>query len=266
MITGRVNQTSFQNVATISTGLVKYALFVTIILSFIAHHTIAGLLIWNENTKLRYFLWSISQTSKILLKILNVRVTREGPLGEVRQRLVIANHLSYLDVVILFAYYPSLFVTSVEIKETFLLGRICKLAGCFFVERRRSKRSMETKNNELNEMKEKFSQGYNIFLFPEGTSSDGSGVLPFKGTFFQLAVDTATKVQPMCLKYTGDNRDVPPWYGDMTFPDHFFKLCLQREITAHLIVLEEVEGTEKMALAKRTQELISEAYDNNRNS
>lgn len=263
MITGRVNQTSFQNVSALSSGLVKYALFATIILLFIVHHTIAGLVIWNQKLKLRYFLWSISQTAKLCLKVLNVRVTREGARGEVKQRLIVANHLSYLDVLILFAFYPSLFVTSVEIKETFLLGRICKLAGCFFVERRKSKRSIETKNNELNEMKEKFSLGYNIFLFPEGTSSDGSGVLPFKGTFFQLAVDTATKVQPMCLKYTGDNRDIPPWYGDMTFPDHLFKLCLQREITAHLTILEEVEGTEKMALAKKTQELISEAYEKN---
>lgn len=263
MISGRVNPSASVNLVSLSSGIVKYALFVSIILSFIVHHTVAGLLIWNEKLKLRYFLWSISQTAKVLLKVLNVRVTREGYLGEIKQRLIVANHLSYLDVLILFAYYPSLFVTSVEIRETFLLGRICKLAGCFFVERRKSKRSIETKETELNDMKSKFSQGYNIFLFPEGTSSDGSGVLPFKGTFFQLAVDTGTKVQPMCLKYTGENRDASPWYGDMTFPDHLFKLCLQRELSAHLTILEQVEGTEKMALAKRTHEMISEAYGKN---
>ena len=264
MIPGRVTQTTNFSLFSLIFGLVKLTLFAVIISGFIAHHTVANLLIWNHNLKLRYFLWSISQTAKLLMKVLNVKVTKEGHAGKVTQKLIVANHLSYLDVVILFAYYPSLFVTSVEIKETFLLGRICKLAGCFFVERRRSKRSLETKNIELQDMKEKFSLGYNIFLFPEGTSSDGrSGVLPFKGTFFQLAIDTGSKVQPMCLKYTGSNRDIPPWYGDMTFPDHLFKLCLQSEISAHLIVLDEVSGTEKMALAKITQDMISEAYSRN---
>ena len=261
MISGRVAQPSNDNLLSLPFGLVKYCLFTLIILTFLVHHTIAGLLIWNEKLRFRYFLWSISQTCKVVLRLLNVSVSVEGDKGVIKQKLIVSNHLSYMDVVILFAYYPSLFITSVEIKNTFLLGRICKLAGCFFVERRKSHRSMETKNNELNSMKEKFDQGFNVFLFPEGTSSDGSGVLPFKGTFFQLAVDTGTKVQPMCLKYTGPNAQVSPWYGDMTFPDHLFKICLQREITAHLTILDEVDGIEKMAFAKKTQEMISEAYE-----
>lgn len=263
MISGRVAQTSNVSLLSFSSGLVKYFLFFLIVLTFLVHNTLADLLIRNEKVKLRYFLWSISRTCKVALRLLNVRVSIEGAKAEIRQKLIVSNHLSYLDAIILFAYFPSLFITSVEIRETFLLGRVCKLGGCFFVERRKSRRSMETKNNELKAIKEKFSQGFNVFLFPEGTSSDGSGVLPFKGTFFQLAVDTGTKVQPMCLKYTGPNAHVSPWYGDMTFPDHLFKICLQREITAHLTILEEVEGTEKMAFAKKTQEMISEAYEKN---
>lgn len=109
-------------------------------------------------------------------------------------------------------------------------------------------------------MLEKFRQGFSVFLFPEGTSSDGSSVLPFKGTFFQLAVDTQTPVRPLCLKYLGKNRDVPPWYGDMTFPDHLFRVCLQEQIEVSLTVLPEVTGTEKMLLAKQCHSLIAEAY------
>lgn len=244
-------------------GIIKYAFFLILMVFFLIHHSIVSKLVFSEKLKLRYFLKSISVTSKIALKLLNVKVSRFGVGGEVKQRLIVANHLSYLDVLILFAHYPSLFITSVEIRETFLLGRICRLAGCFFVERRKNFHSRETKFLELKEMNEKFRQGFNIFLFPEGTSSDGLSVLPFKSTFFQLAVDTQTKTQPMCLKYTGENADIPPWHGDMTFADHLFKLCLQREINASLTVLEEVEGTEKTALAKLTHEIISEAYAKN---
>ncbi|MFP5385526.1 MAG: lysophospholipid acyltransferase family protein [Bacteriovoracia bacterium] len=251
------------NLTQFTKGIFKYFLFVLLMIVFILHHSIVSLLVFNERSRLRYFLKSISLTSGLALKVLNIKVVRTGGRGEVRQKLIVANHLSYLDVLILFSNYPSLFVTSVEIRETFFLGEICKLAGCFFVERRKAFHRSETKFLELKKMKEKFSQGFNIFLFPEGTSTDGSCVLPFKSTFFQLAVDTQTKIQPMCLKYTGENAHVSPWHGDMTFHKHLFKVCLQSEITANLTVLEEVEGSEKLALAKLTHEIISDAYEKN---
>lgn len=227
---------------------------------FVIHHTLVSLFIWNEKSRLKYYLRSISLTSKLALKVLNVRVAYEGVRGEVNQKLLVANHLSYLDVLILFAEYPSLFITSTEIRDTFLLGRICKLAGCFFVERRKQKHTPETKNTELESMKEKLSEGFSVFLFPEGTSSDGSGVLPFKGTFFQMAVDAEIDVQPLCLKYMGENKDVAPWYGDMTFPDHLYGLCKQKEINAKVVSLPSLRGTSKMQLAGESFALISEAY------
>jgi 1-acyl-sn-glycerol-3-phosphate acyltransferase len=203
---------------------------------------------------------SIQLTSKVALKVLRVKINRVGVRGEVTKRLIVANHLSYLDVLVLSTEFPSLFVTSTEIRDTFLLGDICKLAGCFFVERRRDKRSVATKEIELADMKGKFDQGFNVFLFPEGTSSDGKQVLPFKGTFFQLAIDTNTPVVPMVLKYEGENRDVPPWYGDMTFPDHLYSICSAKDLEVTLTVLPEVMEEEKMKFAKTCYEHISHAY------
>jgi len=244
-------------------GIFKFITFSGLMCLFMIHHTLVSIFIWNEKLRLKYFLQSISLTSKLALKVLNVRVNHSGQRGEVNQKLLVANHLSYLDVLILFAEYPSLFITSTEIRDTFLLGRICKLAGCFFVERRKDRHTANTKNSELEMMKEKLNAGFNVFLFPEGTSSDGSGVLPFKGTFFQMAVDADIDVQPLCLKYTGDNRDVPPWYGDMTFPDHLFKLCMQTEINAKVITLPPLRGTTKMQLASDSFASVSGAYGAN---
>lgn len=241
-------------------GFIKFFLFLSVTILFIVHHTIASVLIWDEKKRFKYFLRSISLTARVGLFILNVKVNRQGSRGEVKQRLIVANHLSYLDVLILFAYYPSLFITSVEIKETFLLGRITKLAGCFFVERRKEKRSLETKDVELNDMREKFSQNFNIFLFPEGTSSDGKGVLPFKSTFFQLAVDSQTPVIPVCLKYKGESADYVPWYGKMTFPDHLLKLCFQKEILAEVSEQDEILAHDRFEFARVAQKYISEAY------
>lgn len=241
-------------------ALIKYTAFGSLIAAFLAHHTLITFIVRNEEKRHRYFLKSIQITSKLALKVLNVKITRHGIRGEVSQRLIVANHLSYLDVLVLFTEFPALFVTSTEIRDTFLLGDICKMAGCFFVERRRDKRSVDTKNQELNSMKQKFANGFNVFLFPEGTSSDGRQVLPFKGTFFQLAIDTHTPVVPVVLKYNGENRDVPPWYGDMTFPDHLFRLCNEKELKVSVTVLPEVMEEEKMKFAKTCYEHISHAY------
>lgn len=250
----------FQNLAAFFIGGFKLVLFVSMMVLFIVHHSIAGILIWSEELRLKYFLRSISFTAKLCLSLLNIKVNRQGAGGEVTQRLIVANHLSYLDVLILFSHFPSLFVTSVEIRETPVLGRICRLAGCFFVERRKEKRNESTKNEELETMKAKLLQGNNIFLFPEGTSSDGTSVLPFKNTFFQLSIDTNTRVVPMCLKYTGSNAHIFPWYGEMTFLDHLVTVCFQKQIEVSLIVLPEVLGTDRMLLASETHQIISETY------
>ena len=241
-------------------GMVKFFLFASVILLFLCHHSLILLLIKDEKKRLKYFLRSIRYTSRIGLRILNVRTTYLGARGEVKERLIVANHLSYLDVLVLFSRYPSLFITSTDIRDTFLLGRICQLAGCFFVERNKRKHTPETKMKELSQMKEKLALGFNVFLFPEGTSSDGSGVLPFKSTFFQLAVDCGTPVIPLCLKYNEKN---VPWYGDMTFPDHLFGLCMEDSITCTLEELPEVVSDIKTELAHRSFECIKDAYERN---
>jgi len=241
-------------------GMGKFLVISLTILFFLAHHFFAGLILRNEKFKLKYYLKSIQLTARWILCILNVKVDVKGDKSKITEGLIVSNHLSYLDVIILFSYFPSLFITSTDIRDTFLLGDICKLAGCFFVERRKEKRNPETKSQELKLIQTKFEQGFNIFLFPEGTSGDGSGVLPFKVTFFQLAVETQTPVFPICLKYLGDNSHLPPWYGDMTFPDHLFKLCTQEKISVVIRILPEIRAQDKVSYAHLSFQEISKTY------
>lgn len=244
-------------------GVLKFSLFFAVLIIFIIHQTLIDLIWRNEKAKFRYFMWSISKTAAFGLRILNVEVDVVGVRGEVQKKLIVANHLSYLDVLIMFAHFPSLFVTSVEIRETFLLGRICKLAGCFFVERRKALRDSETKSRELAEMTRQLNNGFNVFLFPEGTSSDGNTVLPFKSTFFQLAIDSKINVLPVALKYLGENSDIPPWYGNMTFADHLMRLCCEKQIMARLIIHEDISGEDRFYLSRATHSIIRESYDKN---
>lgn len=261
MITESLEKKELTSPLYVFIGLFRFLAFFLVIMSFLVVHSLLAFFVTNEKKRLKLYLKSIPFFAQTGLLILNVKVSLHGTRGEVKQRLIVANHLSYLDVLILSAFYPSLFITSVEIRETFLLGQLTNLAGCFFVERRKEKRTSDTKENELKDISQKLQNGHNIFLFPEGTSSDGCQVLPFKSTFFQLAVDANIPVLPLTLSYSGAGRDAVPWYGKMTFPDHLLRLCMQKEINAHVIRLPEVKGDDRFYLAKTTQDLIRTTYE-----
>lgn len=183
--------------------------------------------------------------SRTLLRVLDIRVkivNQSGLTFSGRDRcLFVANHMSYLDVACMMAVAPAIFVTSREIEEKPFLGHVTRAAGCLFVERRYKTavlRDIEQLSGVLNE-------GYNIGLFPEGSTSDGAQFLPWKRTLMEAAMRSRSKVIPMCLRYETidgqpfgpSNRDSVAWYGDMTFFPHLMAVLRTGYIDATLTVL-----------------------------
>ena len=105
---------------------------------------------------------------------------------------------------------------------------------------------------------------FNVFLFPEGTSSSGETVLPFKANFFQLAIDCQTLVKPLVIKYVGSNSLQIPWYGSMTFAGHLYRICQLEEISVSLLELPEISGSDytcKFELASKLHSVIRDQYE-----
>lgn len=245
-------------------ALAKICLFFALALVFICHHQLITLIVWNKEKRLRYFLKSIKSYSQHTLKLLGIKIESQEKPMLACGKLFICNHLSYIDALVLFSYYPSLFVTSKEIQRTFFLGKLATLGGCFFVERRKDLLTEESKQSELMEMKEKLLQGFSVFLFPEGTSTDGRTIRTFKAHFFQLAFDNKVHIQPLLLKYKGKSSNIIPWYGDMTFVDHLYKVCLQKESLVKLLGLHLVNGAlydDKFTLANELHTLMLSEYE-----
>lgn len=239
----------------------KFLSMLSLIFIYLIHHFILKILIQDEARLSSIGLKNISLYSRLAQIILNIKIQTNNKLADkTTSSLIVANHLSYIDIFILASEYPSIFVTSVQIKETPVLGWITKLAGCIFVERRRSKIIQGTKENELMLMKNKIQNGYNVLLFPEGTSSDGTRVLPFKATFFQLASDLNIPVRPITLKYLSESRATVPWYGSMTFINHLVKICFLEKIEAELTELDLIYSENKFDLSSKSYEAISECY------
>lgn len=158
--------------------------------------------------------------------------------------LFIGNHLGMLDILVLASERPALFITSVDMRETPIIGTLTEIAGCLFVERRN--RSNIT--NEILEIREALNQGFSVTLYPEGTSTDGAQVLPFKKTLMTSAAGTGVPLMPAIINYTHINgepmshkwRDYVCWYGDQSFLSSLLKIFACKSIDVRFEFGEEI--------------------------
>ncbi|HZA66647.1 MAG TPA: lysophospholipid acyltransferase family protein [Geminicoccaceae bacterium] len=143
--------------------------------------------------------------------------------------LFVANHVSYLDIVVLGSLVDAGFVAKAEVAKWPLIGQIARIGRTVFVERR-SGRSV----GQREEIAARLAAGDSLILFAEGTSSDGGRVLPFKSALFAAAEaqpGAAIKVQPVTIAYARLRCGLPidyalrplyAWYGDMALAPHLW--------------------------------------------
>lgn len=183
--------------------------------------------------------------------------------------LVISNHLSYTDIIVIVSQHKCSFVTSVEIKKTPFLGQICQLAGCLFVERRSRKKL----GSEVKELSDALRSGLNVVVFPEATSTNGEEVIRFKRPLFRAAIESGVNVKPVTLNYraidgvsvTHANRDAVFWYGDMAFASHLWGVFQSRYIDVDITVGKEIkvsENADHSELAEEGHRSVSTHYHN----
>lgn len=173
---------------------------------------------------------TIAQSCAWALRILAVQVWVAGKRDEsLTGCLFVSNHMSYLDVLALSSLHPTAFVTSKEIQKAPLLGQICELAGCVFVDRLNRQKLYE----EIGEIERVLREDTDVTIFPEATSTDGTSVLKFRRPLFLAAQRAERAIVPVCINYLtingagvdAKNRDFICWYGDMDFLPHIWKLC-----------------------------------------
>lgn len=217
----------------------------------------------------RFYHQLVGRVSRVYLAAIGFRLEVEG-LENIRpgqSYLVVANHMSYLDALFLAAIRPMAFVTSVEMREAAFLGTLTELGGCLYVERR----SKDNIQREIAELDQALRLGFNVAVFPEATSTDGTELRPFKRPMFQAAVSSGHSVLPLVIQYesidgapvTAANRDLLCWYGDMDFAPHFFALTRCREIVIRVKVLPEIPvdaGATRDTMMEAAYGAISRTY------
>lgn len=165
-----------------------------------------------------------------VLRVLQVRLRTDGPVPG--PGFLVANHLSYLDILVLAAVTPCVFVAKREVRGWPLFGWFARMAGTVFVDRERRTDAGRT----VAAMRALAGQGVTVVLFPEGTSSDGREVLPFKSALLQpLTGEPGCAVAHLRYALTdGDAAAEVCYWRDMTLFPHLVNLLAKEEVVAEV--------------------------------
>jgi len=165
------------------------------------------------------------------LRVMGVELDVAGTVPE--RGLLVCNHLSYVDILALSACTPVVFVAKREVKHWPVFGWFAMLAGTVFVDRENRTRVGRT----TQEIETALKHGALVVLFPEGTSSDGKTVLPFKSSLLEPAAHLAHPLTTALIHYQlpgGDVGEEVCYWKDMTLVPHLINLMSKRGLRASL--------------------------------
>lgn len=195
--------------------------------------------------------WGCRRVLRVLVDKVQVRGRRPG------SGLLVSNHLSYVDILLLGSLTPVVFVSKADVKNWPLFGWFAAVSGTVFVQRERRGHVGEI----ANQIRQLLQHGHLVVLFPEGTSSGGTSVLPFKSSLLEPVVGQTHEVHAASITYVmpeGDvSRDVCYW-GDMVFGAHIARLLGKPAFRAcvHFADIPE-PAADRKALARQLHAAVS---------
>lgn len=206
--------------------------------------------------------WRIKCWSIKLVAMCGVDVEiRHGVGTETAARaLIVANHVSWLDIFVINSVDACRFVAKSDIRDWPLIGWLSAKSGTIFISRGRVRdvrRIFEGLVTSLH-------AGERVAFFPEGTTSVQGAVLPFHANLFEAAIDAEVPIQPCALRYVDADGKLHPaveFIGDMSFAQSMMTILRAKKITAHLIMLPLIEtaGEHRRELALRSRDAIADA-------
>lgn len=199
----------------------------------------------------RWLQWCARRT----LRVFGVRYQANGTPPQAG--LLVSNHLSYLDILVLVSLTPAVFVSKAEVKNWPVFGWFARLAGTLFVDR--TKRSDVTRMNTL--IGNSLAAGNVLVLFPEGTSWNGSEILPFKSSLLEPIAGARHPLTVGHLSYALDDGDAANdvcYWGDATFFPHLINLMTKQHVRAQVrFAVVPQPATDRKELAQQLHATVS---------
>jgi 1-acyl-sn-glycerol-3-phosphate acyltransferase len=198
--------------------------------------------------------WSRGLLARLGITLEHSGVPQPGPV------LLVANHVSWLDIVAIDAVCPARFVSKSEIRHWPVLGWMVACGGTLFIERERARDALRV----VHHMAEALRAGEIVAVFPEGTTSDGRGVLPFHANLLQAAIATQAPVQAIALRFAdahGDFSAAVEYLGDTTIVDSLRRVLRADglRVVVRLLPPLATDQAQRRELAERLQVQIAAA-------
>ena len=199
-----------------------------------------------------------------LMRILHIHVRVQGaaPGLETHNIMLVANHVSWLDIYLLSSVRPARFVSKSEVRSWPLVGRLAYRVGTFFIDRARRHDTARVNH----EMSAALSKGGCVAVFPEGTTSHGDTLLPFHASLLQPAVHSESKIWPAAIRYShadGTLNRAASYVGEVSFGESLQEILSQPELYADLVFLAPIgaHGKARRELARQAELAIAAALD-----
>lgn len=208
----------------------------------------------------------IQKWAKRLLRILKIKITLSGKVLNIFSNdsfLVVSNHISWLDIPVIFSLKPITFVSASDVKTWPIIGTLAKTSGAIFIDRNRKSSLLEV----LQAMNHHFkNHKQSICIFPEGITSNGYQVLSFKSNLFQSAFESNKLLLPLSIKYKENNviTNRTSFHGSKTLFKSFKSIAKSNHIEVFLNIGHPVKPTQsRKELSVKLQEAIALKIRNN---
>lgn len=202
--------------------------------------------------------------------LFGIRIDTVGKPVSERQVVYVSNHLSYLDIFALGSLLRASFVSKDDVRDWPVFGFLASIQQTAFMSRKRNQIG-----NVAGSLDQMLKDGKSLIIFPEGTSTDGSTVLPFKSSLFKLitATDEAPGLQPVTIRHTmsdghsvetQDDRDLYAWHGDMTLVPHLWAFLQSRgvEVRIHFHdLVNPAQYEDRKSLARACHEQVNIPFE-----
>ncbi len=240
-------------------------LIIWVVLGFIALLFISPLRTSNIKKKI------INYWSKILLSLVRLRVICRGEKNELPAYpfIVVANHISWLDIFVLLSVLPVSFIAKIEIKKWFVLGNLVEMAGTIFIDRNRRKSIREVAKKITQKSRD---QKKSYAFFPEGKTSPGKTIQNFHSGLFSLFFENQElALLPVLIKYKKDDifTEVCAYVDEMTLLESVFRILMNPNLSAEVQIMpvsviknsgDKIPSVGRKYLASQIRHRMLEAY------
>ncbi|MBK6425705.1 MAG: 1-acyl-sn-glycerol-3-phosphate acyltransferase [Blastocatellia bacterium] len=206
--------------------------------------------------------WCMRRWARAAVRAAGVQVHLRGPVPEA-PFLLVANHLSYIDIIVLAALVDGRFVARHDLGNWPLIGRLVRAGGTILVQRDRRADTVTASTS----MRQAIEEGSGVILFPEGTSTSGQRVLPFRSPLFEPAIELRQAVHTAALHYSTPVGSLPAadvvcWWGDASFMPHLWQLLQLPRIDAYVAFGEcAINGGDRKALSASAHDAVASLHE-----